>query len=317
MNNPLISIIVPVYNAEKYVEICITSILNQTYKNIEIIAINDGSKDSSLKILEELEKKDSRVKVLNKENSGVSSTRNLGLNHSSGEYVSFIDSDDWIEEDLYSTMISKMQENNCDCGMFEYFIDFPNETTVHTHSANEVITNKEALLYTITPVNRFSCTKIFSRESITDVFFDRNIYVGEDTLFACTALKKSKKVYFSNKALYHYRQNIESATGSGYNLKFISVIDAYEKICNLVSDDEELYVNAKTELAVFLINNIVGLYKNSDMKEKRKSFIVHLRKLSKDIVFNKNIDRIKKLKIMLCSSVPSIYSFVIRKRMEV
>ena len=102
-----ISIIVPVYNAQKYLKKCIDSIINQTYKNIEILLINDGSKDKSLKICKEYEKKDSRIIVIDKQNKGVSNTRNVGIKKSTGDYIVFIDSDDCFELDAIETMYKK------------------------------------------------------------------------------------------------------------------------------------------------------------------------------------------------------------------
>ena len=118
-----ISVIVPVYNVEKYISQCLDSIINQTYSNIEIICVNDGTRDGSRKILEEYRKKDSRIKIIDKKNGGLSSARNAGLEVAQGEYISFIDSDDWIEE----TMIEKLYRNITSldtdiaiCGVHQY-----------------------------------------------------------------------------------------------------------------------------------------------------------------------------------------------------
>ena len=100
----LVSIVIPVYNAENNIKVCLNSIIKQTYKNIEIICINDGSKDSSEKIIKEYKKKDSRIILINKPNSGVSDTRNLGIETSKGEYIMFIDADDYISEDYIESM---------------------------------------------------------------------------------------------------------------------------------------------------------------------------------------------------------------------
>lgn len=111
LKEPLISIIVPVYNVEKYLDQCIKSIVNQTYKNLEIILVDDGSSDNSPHICDEWAKKDNRIKVIHKENSGVSAARNVGLDKAAGEYIGFIDSDDYIEKDMYSTMLCAILES--------------------------------------------------------------------------------------------------------------------------------------------------------------------------------------------------------------
>src|SRR5699024_8688641 len=109
-----ISVIVPVYNAEKYLHRCIKSILDQTYKNLEIILVDDGSIDTSGKICDYYDHKDERIKVIHKENGGQSSARNTGLTIASGDYVSFVDSDDWIVEDIYEYCINLIKTTNCD-----------------------------------------------------------------------------------------------------------------------------------------------------------------------------------------------------------
>lgn len=107
MQQPKVSVIVPVYNVEKYLKQCLDSIVNQTYKNLEIIIVNDGTKDNSMKIVEEY-LQDKRIKVINKENGGLSSARNRGIEEATGEYISFVDSDDYIDLNLYNTIVSEM-----------------------------------------------------------------------------------------------------------------------------------------------------------------------------------------------------------------
>lgn len=111
---PLVSIIVPVYNAEKTLVRCVNSILKQQYQNTEIILVNDGSTDNSLSICREYEKMDSRIKVIDKPNTGVSDTRNIGMAHASGEYFQFVDSDDWISENATKVLVDRILETNCD-----------------------------------------------------------------------------------------------------------------------------------------------------------------------------------------------------------
>ena len=114
MSKKLISVIVPVYNSEKYVNRCIDSILNQTYENLEVILIDDGSSDGSLKICESWAEKDNRIKILKQKNSGVSSARNLGIENASGDYVAFVDNDDWLRPEMYETMLSLAEKEKSD-----------------------------------------------------------------------------------------------------------------------------------------------------------------------------------------------------------
>ena len=126
--NEKISIIVPVYNTEKYLNKCLDSLVNQTYKNIEIICVNDESPDNSLSILEEYAKKDSRVRVINKKNAGASEARNTGLSEASGEYIMFLDSDDWIETDTCMIALDNMKKHNVDVVMWPYLREYADKS---------------------------------------------------------------------------------------------------------------------------------------------------------------------------------------------
>ena len=123
---PLISVIVPIYNVEKYLDRCVDSIINQTYKNLEIILVDDGSPDNCPQMCDDYAKKDSRIKVVHKENGGLSDARNVGMEVATGEYVSFIDSDDYISLDFYETLLETIVDNDSDiveCGVVKFYED--------------------------------------------------------------------------------------------------------------------------------------------------------------------------------------------------
>lgn len=125
MNQPLVSIILPVYNAQTHLARCIGSILNQTYRNLELIILNDGSRDQSLPVCEEFRAKDSRIVLVDKDNSGVSDTRNLGLKLAGGQYVQFVDSDDYIDPDFTGHLVAAAEENNADLVIAPYKMVIP------------------------------------------------------------------------------------------------------------------------------------------------------------------------------------------------
>ena len=129
-----VSVIVPVYNSEKYLNRCVDSILNQTYRSIELILVDDGSPDNSGRICDEYAEKDSRVRVIHKANAGVSAARNSGLEVASGDYATFVDSDDYIEPDMYSDMMEKVNQYNCDVVMCDCVKDFPDRSEIYSHN---------------------------------------------------------------------------------------------------------------------------------------------------------------------------------------
>ena len=131
-----ISVIVPVYNAEKYLSRCIDSILNQTYKNFELILINDGSKDNSIEILRKYENIDDRIKVIDNSNNGVSKTRNIGVRLAEGEYIQFIDSDDFIDKNMFEYAINVMEQENADLVMTGFYLDIESKKRNRYSSTN-------------------------------------------------------------------------------------------------------------------------------------------------------------------------------------
>lgn len=242
----IVSVIVPVYNVEKYVRECIESLIHQTYKELEIILINDGSKDNSLDICKEYEKKDNRIKVIDKENQGVSVTRNLGIKKSNGKYIMFIDADDYIEKDTILNMVSAIQKNNSDIVLSKVKL-LENGTFKETYSYyNEDIEIKDEIkkelissLFYDNKNSKFSYVggpfaKLISKEFIINnqIDFYTNLIYGEDLIFSLLLYINSESIYFLNQSNYIYRQN-ENSTMNKFN---INIIKYYINLINNISD---------------------------------------------------------------------------------
>lgn len=214
MEKELISVIVPVYNAEKYLQKCLDSILEQTYQNLEIIIINDGSTDNSGQICQEYEKKDARIIYIEKENSGVSNTRNAGMDRMTGTYVTFVDSDDWVEPNYVNFLYEKVIEHQADIvvGNYTSFNEANSVFYFHTSADyyEKVYDNKSIIpcLYDSKELLKSALIvpwgKIYKKEIIDNFCFpiDR---IGEDALFNLKVLLDSKKVVYVNKSAYIYR----------------------------------------------------------------------------------------------------------------
>lgn len=223
-----ISIIVPIYNCEKYISRCIESIVNQTYKNIEIILINDGSTDSTINILKNYEKRDNRINIINKSNTGVSDSRNIGIKKSTGDYIIFVDSDDWLEPDMIEKMTKKIEEKNVEVVRCNYYRNYEDNTQKIIQKYNEKI--KEKVLYG-EDIRKEILLKILSGEMQgymwllliqKEVFkklkpFDKRISMMEDTVFYIDLLLNIDSIYIYDKALYHYYYNKNSASKSAKN----------------------------------------------------------------------------------------------------
>jgi glycosyltransferase involved in cell wall biosynthesis len=225
--NPKISIIVPIYNAERFLYKCLDSIINQKYKNIEIILVNDGSSDKSGEICNKYADVDNRIQVLHIENQGVSNARNKGIELASGGYIGFVDSDDWIDEEMYSDMLNKLTTYNADiimCGHVIY--DGENERYVGFPWKQDSVIEFEDIHKTVIPsflapmdiygnkqqiVMGSVCKCLFKRDLIkqNQILFDTQIKYTEDTVFIIQSFIKAKKVLFINTPYYHYRKERE------------------------------------------------------------------------------------------------------------
>lgn len=257
--NPLISIIIPVYNPGEHLKKCMDSILNQTYKKLEIILIDDGSSDGSELLCDEFASIDSRVKCIHQQNKGVSVARNAGIQISSGDYYHFLDSDDYMELHAYEHMMDIIRENKCDAVTFEYFITFPDREI-----RNRLDKSKYGMFFGVDIQQnlmtgmQFCSTKLLSKQLIKGVFFRDDIYRGEDTLFAAIALSHSSNgVYFDETPLYHYVQSDESACRGKFRESQLSIVKLYDAYKGLYW---EQYPQVKPYFLVFMHEVIISLY---------------------------------------------------------
>ena len=237
MSQPTISIIVPVYNVEKYLPQCLDSLVNQTYKNLEIICVNDGSTDGSLEILKKYAEKDSRVKVVSKENEGASVARNAALDMATGTYLMFVDSDDWIELNTCECAIQAMTDYNVDLVMWDYIREFSSGSKPKNIFDCDIVFDEEAVESKLHrrmvgivgeelrhPENADAlCTiwgKLYKAEYILKnkiKFYDiKEIGTYEDGLFNLNVLQHVSKAAYINKLLYHYRKTNIGSVATGY-----------------------------------------------------------------------------------------------------
>lgn len=243
-----VSIIVPIYNSEKYLKRCLESIINQTLKDIQIILINDGSTDNSINICREYEKVDKRIILLDKNNEGVSIARNKGIEIATGEYLYFIDSDDYIELNTMEDMYNIAKESNADIILFNYY--WGNDNLSITNLPKNRLLEGDELRQILSKSNTnyilpFSVRNIFKNNIIQkNIRFKKNLKYGEDSLYNLESYINAKSMYCSNKAFYHYMPNDDSVM-SAKNKKS----DMLLYLSNLY--DEKLKLYEKYELDDF------------------------------------------------------------------
>lgn len=212
-----ISIIIPSYNIAPYIGRCLDSILEQTYSNLEVIVIDDGSTDNTRDIIEEYKARDSRIVAVYKENTGVSETRNKGLEVATGEYIGFIDGDDYIEKNMYEILMSNALKYNADISHCGYRLKFPqNEFLLYGTDRIVEQDNQQGVIDLLEGkfVEPSLCNKLFSRKCVDGLRLRKDLKINEDLLFDAMAFAKAEKSVFEDKALYNYIMRTNSATTS-------------------------------------------------------------------------------------------------------
>ena len=305
MNNPVISVIVPVYNVEKYLKKCIQSIIDQTYKNLEIILVDDGSSDNSGKICDEFAQKDNRIKVIHKTNGGLSDARNAGLDIMSGEWVSFVDSDDFVSSYYIENLHYLVNKYDVDIAITS-FVRFYNENTKLSSSK---ISNQEVLLHNPDEAvknmlyGKYYSVSAWSKMYKKDLFYNKRFTKGkiyEDFELMPITTSQSKKVAFCNVIDYFYycRQNsITKSDFSKKNMQGYEALDSLDRyfsnnlsIKNVLKDIRALSpLTDLPKIKIFSDNEKVLFDEVSKNINKKRLFI---------LLFNKNINLKLKIKII-------------------
>lgn len=224
VNKEIVSIIIPVYNVESFLEECLDSVCSQTYTALDIVCVNDGSTDSSLYILNKYEKRDSRIKVVSKDNGGLSSARNAGLQLCKGEYILFVDSDDILVPNAVEIMMSELNNTKSDVLVFGAEL-FPKENIENSGLVSLLSPEKqtyqgaeitETMIFDVGCCNIFVWNKLFKRSALCDIIFDEDILLGEDRCYLFDVFPKVQKVSIINDKLYLYRQKVLSSLTGTY-----------------------------------------------------------------------------------------------------
>lgn len=243
----MVSIIIPVYNAEKYLHRCVDSVLKQTYQNLEILLIDDGSKDGSGAICDEYAAQDCRVRVIHKENTGVSDTRNVGLDEAKGDYILFIDSDDYIEDVMVERLLCRALKDNSDIVMCRYCVDRAGTvSSINMRYRDEYVGFEDIksgllyLYYTDYHTGLYSLWNKLIKKSVysTDgIRFDTTLKRGEDAWFVFQCLKRCNRVAYINEPYYYYYQNPSSVMHTVYEDQFEKWVDMRKR---LLKENESL-----------------------------------------------------------------------------
>ena len=314
-----ISVIVPVYNVEQYLERCVDSIINQTYKNLEIILVNDGSTDNSGQLCDELAKKDDRIRVIHKKNGGLSDARNVGIDEAEAELVGFIDSDDYIDEDMYEVLINNLKAANADlsmCGHYDVYNNVP-ESQVSDKKTWELSTQEaikmvmEAKILSVTAVN-----KLYKKSLFSELKFEIG-KIAEDAFIMIKLLDKCNKIVATNEKKYYYVHRENSITTQKFSLKFLNVIEAYEQNKEIILEKyPELKEVAQMRMnwAYFYVLDRLLLDKEYNDKKLENKLISYLKDHSKSILRDSLFTKGRKIGFVALLLNRNLYRKIIEKR---
>lgn len=228
--NQKISVIVPIYNVEKYLNRCIKSIVNQTYHDLEIILVNDGSTDHCGEICDAWKEKDERIKVVHKSNGGLSDARNMGMEVSTGNYIGFVDSDDWIDVSMYEQLMKIMIQNKCDIVSCGFRRVEKEELKNESKEVQFVQYNSESALEAMITENgmyQVVWNKLYKRSMVEDILFEKGKY-NEDEFWSYQVIGRAKKVIAIKNIYYNYFQRENSIINETYSLKRLDGLEGKE-----------------------------------------------------------------------------------------
>ena len=290
-----VSIIIPVYNVEKYLPACLNSVLNQTHQNVEIILINDGSTDSSAHICDEYARRDGRIQVMHQQNAGVAVARNAGLQKATGDFISFVDADDLLHPEFYTKLLGSLQKHHADiveCGFLRFANeeDLPTQETQMKGSEKTYATEKALELLIREEIKQMPCNKLFTAQVNKGILFPPG-RKHEDDFWAYLIVGNAKKIVVRDEVLYFYRQHIESNMGRKYNVTRLEGLLAIEQRIAYMRDHFPNLENAAAKtFCLGALWHYQQLHKNKEIdpdKSLRKNIIHRIKKYNKVEVFSK------------------------------
>ena len=281
MKEPKISVIVPVYKVEKYLTHAVDSIINQTYKNLEIILVDDGSPDLCGKICDEYAKKDARIKVIHKENGGLADARNAGIDIAEGDFFGFVDSDDYLAPDMYERLLHNLIENDAQISMCLAYIVYDDDMSFYDIKKGEIkVFSEGEILENLFCgcLNNFAWNKLYKKELFQSIRYPKG-KIYEDLFTTYKLFGLCKKVVFDGSKLYYYRIRKDSIMGMARRVIHLDKFEAFYEILNYSKDNKTLLDKAKAYMAddlaadTFKVIAADATDDNSAFFDKVKAFI--------------------------------------------
>lgn len=304
-NEPLISVIIPVYKVEQYLDKCIESVVNQTYKNLEIILVDDGSPDTCPQKCDDWKNKDKRIIVIHKENGGLSDARNKGIDISKGKYITFIDSDDYIEEQYIEILFEMIIKNKTKISVADNLIEYVDGNVINNSTYENYLATPfeffEKMLWGIRDLDNGAWTKMYSKELFDDVRFP----VGknyEDTATIYKIIDKCEKIAINSVPIYHYMKRKDSITQGKFSIKKLELLDATQQMTDYVRNKYNNLSTACDRKMLWAYFSVLSQYAVSNQKDKKieRMLFKYIKENRLSVLKNKNTPKRDKVAI-LCS----------------
>ncbi len=320
-NNPVVSVIVPSFNFEKYIGKCLESILQQTYRNLELIVVNDGSTDNTKAIIDTIASRDKRVKVIHKSNEGVSVARNIGLKQSHGKYVCFVDADDFLSPDFVEYMVNMAQSTNSDFCVSTQCFTKKNEIqssniTIH------YLDSEQATILLLSPAVIVGCwNKLFKRDILIDnkIGFSPDLFYGEGLRFITQVAQSCKKIAVTNRKMYYYRRNNYFSATSKFNIEkfkngFYSLNEIESTLKINTPNVNTMLGWHKCQFKMGTVVRILEANKKKENIEYYKESLKYVRRNFYKYLFAQNISLFKRCLLLGCAINPYIMALLDKYR---
>lgn len=316
--NELISVIVPVYNVEQYLEKCVNSIINQTYKNLEIILVDDGATDSSGNMCDELARSDNRIKVYHKENGGLSDARNYGVERATGDYIGFVDSDDYIDSEMYEKLYEAIKKENVDVAECSLKVIYPGKIELFTDEKYYKVLGKTEYLeeyLTIKKIFGSVWTKLIKSDVAKKLVFPKG-KLYEDTYYAYDLIEKVDRYVIMNNPYYNYLMRENSITNAKFNPRILDLIEIVEKFHKTTYENYpglKEAADCRKMYAYFSVLNSILLEENYRDNEYYSEILNYFKRNYISLLKNKYINHNRKLSVILIKLNIDLYRKVLMK----
>ncbi len=310
MDKLLISIIVPVYKTEQYLDRCVESIVSQTYKNLEIILVDDDSPDNCPQMCDAWAEKDNRIKVLHIENKGVANARNQGLDVATGDFIGFVDSDDYIEPDMFETLLNNLTDNNADISLCGYQINEEENAVANLR----MVTPLDAMKLICMGDYKYGVlwNKLYKKDVIKHIKMP-DFVCCEDLIFNYYVFKNAQSIVECDSKLYHYFQNEDSIVHSNFGINSFDAVKSKElMLSNEKNTELEKYaVRGLISSSFVFLSQVVQYNKCTEKYDYLRNYI---KKYKSEILSSDLYSKSEKIKAVILILCPKLYNFMIKRK---